>query len=72
MTGSSLFCLNLKSSGGWKIEINKHQQIIAQTNQLNEMETKLAKLTPNVGGATPPKTPTADFRNERQISTLEY
>jgi hypothetical protein len=59
MTESSLFCLNLKSSGGWKIETNKHQQIIALTTQLNEMETKLAKLTPKVGGAILPKT-TAD------------
>ena len=42
MTELSLFCLNLKSSGGWKIETNKHQQIIALTTQLNEMETKLA------------------------------
>ncbi len=50
-TKSSLFCLNLKSSGSWKIETNKHQQIIALTTQLNEMETKLAKLTPKVGGA---------------------
>ena len=60
MTESSLFCLNLKSSGGWKIETNKHQQIIALTTQLNEMETKLAKLTPKVGGNTLPKTTTAD------------
>jgi len=59
MTESSLFCLNLKSSGGWKIETNKHQQIIALTTQLNEMETKLTKLTPKVGGAILPKT-TAD------------
>jgi hypothetical protein len=47
----SLFCLNLKSSGNWKIETNKHQQIIALTTQLNELETKLTKLTPKVGGA---------------------
>ena len=60
MTESSLFCLNLKSSGGWKIETNKHQQIIALTTQLNEMETKLAKLTPKVGGTTLPKMTTAD------------
>jgi hypothetical protein len=59
MTESSLFCLNLKSSGGWKIETNTHQQIIALTTQLNEMETKLAKLTPKVGGVILPKT-TAD------------
>jgi hypothetical protein len=60
MTELSLFYLNLKYSGGWKIETNKHQQIIALTTQLNEMETKLAKLTPKVGGATLPKTTTAD------------
>jgi hypothetical protein len=60
MTESSLFCLNLKSSGSWKIETNKHQQIVAFTTQLNEMETKLAKLTPKVGGATLPKTTTTD------------
>jgi hypothetical protein len=59
MTKSSLFCLNLKSSGSWKIETSKHQQIIAFTTQLNEMKTKLAKLTPKVGGASLPKT-TAD------------
>ena len=58
MTESSLFCLNLKSSGSWKIETNKHQQIIANTTQLNEMETKLMKLTPKVGGAILPKTTT--------------
>ena len=56
MTESSLFCLNLKSSGGWKIETNKHQQIIALTTQLNEMESKLAKLAPKVGGPSLPKT----------------
>ncbi len=33
MTESSLFCLNLKSSAGSKIETNKHQQIIALTTQ---------------------------------------
>jgi hypothetical protein len=38
------------------METNKHQQIIALTTQLNEMETKLAKLTPKVGGAILPKT----------------
>ncbi len=48
--------INLKSSGGWKIETNKHQQIIALTTQLNEMESKLAKLTPKVGGLSLPKT----------------
>ncbi len=58
MTESSLFCLNLKSAGSWKIETNKHQQIIALTTQLNEMETKLAKLTPKVGGAPFTKIPT--------------
>jgi hypothetical protein len=35
MTKSSLFCLNLKSSDGWKIETNKHQQIVAFTTQVN-------------------------------------
>ncbi len=59
MNEASLFALNLKSSGGWKIETNTHQQIIALTTQLNEMETKLAKLTPKVGGVILPKT-TAD------------
>jgi len=56
MTEASLFSLNLKSSSGWKIETNKHQQIIALTTQLNEMESKLAKLTPKVGGPSLPKT----------------
>ena len=56
MNEASLFALNLKSSGGWKIETNKHQQIIALTTQLNEMESKLAKLTPKVGGPSLPKT----------------
>ncbi len=41
-----LFSLNLKSSGGWKIETNKHQQIIALTTQLNEMETAVSLLAP--------------------------
>jgi hypothetical protein len=57
MTKSSLLCLN-KSSGGWKIETKKHQQIIALTTQLNEMETKFAKLTPKVGGAPLTRIPT--------------
>jgi hypothetical protein len=56
MNEASLFALNLKSSGGWKIETNKHQQIIALTTQLNEMESKLANLTPKVGGPSLPKT----------------
>jgi hypothetical protein len=56
MNEASLFALNLKSSGGWKIETNKHQQIIALTTQLNEMETKLSKFTPTVGGPSLPKT----------------
>jgi len=56
MNEASLFALNLKSSGGWKIETNKHQQTIALTTQLNEMESKLAKLTPKVGGPSLPKT----------------
>jgi hypothetical protein len=56
MTKSSLFRLNLKSSGGWKIETNKHQQIIALFTQLNEMGTKLAKLTPKVSVASLHKT----------------
>jgi hypothetical protein len=56
MTEASLFALNLKSSGGWKLETNKHQQIIALTTQLNEIESKLAKLTPKVGGPSLPKT----------------
>jgi hypothetical protein len=60
MTESSLICLDLKSSGSWKIETNKHQKIIALTTQLNEMETKLAKLTPKVSGATLSKTTSAD------------
>jgi hypothetical protein len=58
MTKSSLFCLNLKSSGGWKIETNKHQQTIALATQLNEIETKLAKVTTKVGGAPLTKIPT--------------
>jgi hypothetical protein len=64
MTESSLFCLNLKSSGGWKIETNKHQQIIALTTRLNEMETKLAIFTPKVGGAQITKTPTSNTQEK--------
>ncbi len=81
MTKASLFCLNLKSSGGWKIETIKHQQIIALTTQLNEMETKLAKLTPKVGSASLPKM-TADtqdmkgkfplWRLKKVLSTEEH
>jgi hypothetical protein len=37
MNEASLYYINLKSSGGWKIETNKHQQIIALTTQINEM-----------------------------------
>jgi hypothetical protein len=67
MTESSLFCLNLKSSGGWKIETTKHQQIIALTTQLNEMETKLAKLTPKVGGGILPKTTPTTPTNAQEM-----
>jgi hypothetical protein len=49
MNEASLYYINLKSSGGWKIETNKHQQIIALTTQINEMNDKLSKLTPKAG-----------------------
>jgi hypothetical protein len=58
MTESSMFCFNLKSFGSWKIETNKHQQIIALTTQLNKMETKLTNFTPKVAGASLTKIPT--------------
>jgi hypothetical protein len=67
MTESSLFCLNLKSSGGWKIETTVHQQIIALTTQLNEMETKLVKLTPKVGGGILPKTTPTTPTNAQEM-----
>jgi hypothetical protein len=73
MTELSLLCLNLKSSGGWKIETNKHQQIIALTTQLNEMETKLTKLTPKVGGAPLTKIPidTQDMKGKFRLWRLK-
>jgi hypothetical protein len=45
MTDLSLFYLNLKSSGGWKIKMNKHQQIIALMTKLNKMGTKFSKIS---------------------------
>jgi hypothetical protein len=57
MRGLSLYNINLKSSGGWKIETNKHQQIIALTTQINEMNDKLLKLTPKDGDTSVVKTP---------------
>jgi hypothetical protein len=57
MNEASLYCINLKSSGGWKIETNKHQQSIALTTQMNEMNDKLSKLTPKAGDTLVVKTP---------------
>ncbi len=45
MRKASLYYLNLKFSGAWKMEINKHQQIIALTTQLSEMKSEILKLT---------------------------
>ncbi len=57
MNEASLYYINLKSSGGWKIETNKHQQIIALMTQTNEMNDKLSKLTPKAGDTLVVKTP---------------
>jgi len=57
MRGLSLYNINLKSSGGWKIETNKHQQIIALTTQINEMNDKLFKLALEAGDTPVVKTP---------------
>ena len=57
MNEASLYYINLKSSGRWKIETNKHQQIIALTTQINEMNDKLSKLTPKAGDTLVIKTP---------------
>jgi hypothetical protein len=56
MNEASLYCINLKSSGGWMIEANKHQQIIALSTQINEMNAKLSKLTPKAGNTPAVKT----------------
>jgi hypothetical protein len=45
MCEASLYYLNLKFSGTWKMEINKHQQIIALTTQLSDMKSEILKLT---------------------------
>ena len=45
MCKASLYYLNLKFSGAWKMEINKHQQIIALTTQLSDMKSEILKLT---------------------------
>jgi hypothetical protein len=45
MCKASLNYLNLKFSGTWKMEINKHQQIIALTTQLSDMKSEIFKLT---------------------------
>jgi hypothetical protein len=45
MHEASLYYLNLKFSGAWKMEINKHQQIIALTTQLSDMKSEILKLT---------------------------
>ena len=45
MCKASLYYLNLKFSGAWKMEINKHQQIIALTTQLSDMKSESLKLT---------------------------
>ncbi len=57
MNEVSLYYFNLKSSGGWKIETNKHQQIIALTTQIDEMNDKLSKLTPKTGNTPVIKIP---------------
>jgi hypothetical protein len=57
MNEASLYYINLKFSGRWKIETNKHQQIIALTTQINEMNDKLSKLTPKAGDTLVVKTP---------------
>jgi hypothetical protein len=45
MREASLYYLNLKFSGARKMEINKHQQIIALTTQLSDMKLEISKLT---------------------------
>jgi hypothetical protein len=45
MHEASLYYLNLKFSGAWKMEINKHQQIIALTTQLSDMKSEIVMLT---------------------------
>ncbi len=57
MNEASLYYINLKSSGGWKIETNMHQQIIAFMTQINVMNDKLSKLTPKAGNTPVVKTP---------------
>ncbi len=57
MNEVSLYYINLKSSGGWKIETNKHQQIIALSTQINEMNDKISKLTPKASNTPILKTP---------------
>ncbi len=57
MNEASLYYINLKSSGRWNIETNKHQQIITLTTQINEINDKLSKLTPKASNTLVVKTP---------------
>ncbi len=57
MNKASLYYINLKSSSRWKIETNMHQQIIALTTQINEMNDKLSKLTSKAGDTLVLKSP---------------
>jgi hypothetical protein len=50
MSEMSLYYINHKTSGGWKLKTNKHQQIIALTTQLNDMNTKLTKMSASKNG----------------------
>jgi hypothetical protein len=45
---------------------NKHQQIIALTTKLNEMETKLLKISkPSFGGSAPVATPSKEQQEKK-------
>jgi hypothetical protein len=44
MTNASSYYTNLVASGNWKLEINKHAQIIALTTQILELKSEISQV----------------------------
>jgi hypothetical protein len=44
MADASSYYTNLVASGNWKLEINKHTQIIALTTQILELKSKISQV----------------------------
>jgi hypothetical protein len=68
MNEAPLYYINLKSYGGWKVETNKHQQIIALTTQINEMNDKLSKLIAKAGDTPVVKIPGNSHESKGKFS----